>query len=421
VTNRTPRPLDWHPETLTTRHGYDPQQCFGAVKPPIVPTTTFVYRSAQHAKDVHRAYFDGAEIAAGDEGFIYARLDHPNLAMAEQRVAALDRAEDAALFGSGMAAIATVMLATLKPGDTLLHSRPLYGGTFALIYNELAAFGIRAFAIADALDAGAVRTAAAAALAHGPLALIHLESPANPTATVADIALVKRIAEAIGHEHGRRPLISVDNTFLGPFLQNPLAHGADLCITSLTKYCGGHSDFLAGAASGAGALTGRLKKLRTVLGNHPDPHCCWLLLRSFETLHLRTERACANARALATFLRGHPKVSAITWLGFTPEASPAGAVFARQCADAGSTFTFSLQGGEAEAFRMLDRLALVRMAVSLGGTETLICHSASTTHYAVPAGEREAVGVGPSTMRLSVGIEHIDDLIADFAQALDAV
>jgi methionine-gamma-lyase len=410
-----------HPETVAITHGYDPQSCLGAVKPPIFPSTTYVYRSAQHAKDVHRAYFDGAPLADGDPGLIYARLDHPNLAMVERRLAALDRAADAAVFASGMAAISATMLAFLKPGETLLHSRPLYGGTDALLNNELSAFGVRPFGFADATDEAAVRAAADEAMQHGPIGLVHLETPANPTASIADIGLVGRVCDAIRLRQGRRPILSVDNTFLGPFLQTPLEHGADLTITSLTKYAGGHSDFLAGGVSGAKEPVGRLKKLRTLLGSHLDPHVSWMLLRSLETLALRTERAGANARTVAAFLRGHPKVRRVTYLGFTDPASPAGAVLERQCAGTGSTFSFSIVGGEAEAFRMLDRLKLIRMAVSLGGTETLICHSATTTHYAVPRQRREEVGVDDATMRLSVGLEHPDDLVGDLAQALEAV
>ena len=264
-------------------------------------------------------------------------------------------------------------------------------------------------------------TAVEAALAQGPIALMALETPANPTAAIVDIALCARIAAEVGERTGRRPVVSVDNTLLGPFAQAPLRHGADLCMTSLTKYCAGHSDLLAGGVSGSAALVAPIKMLRTTLGNHLDPYTAWLLLRSFETAALRTERAYANARTVATFLRGHPKVKAVTYLGFLAEGSPARAVYDRQCRAAGSTFSFELNGGEAEAFRMLDALRVLRMAVSLGGSETLICHSATTTHYAVPRPLRLASGITDGVMRLSVGIEHVDDLIEDLAQALDKV
>jgi methionine-gamma-lyase len=410
-----------HPETLAISFGYDPQKAFGAAKPPVFLTSTYVYPSAEHAKAVHQAYFDGAPPPEGS-GYIYSRLNHPNLDMVELRLAALDQGEDAAIFSSGMAAITAVTLQYLRPGDAVLHSRPLYGGVDSLLYNQHSAFGVRPYGIDDALDEGAMIAAAEAAGQEGPIGLIMLETPANPTASIADIALAASVAERIAaRQHGRRPLVTVDNTFLGPFVQTPLAHGADLTITALTKYCGGHSDLLAGGVSGAKALVEPLKKLRMVLGSHLDPFSSWLLLRSLETLPLRTERAASNALTVASFLRDHPKVDGVTYLGFIPEGSLARAALDRQATGTGSTFSFTLKGGEAEAFRMLNRLKVMRLAVSLGGSETLICHPATTTHYATPKARREDVGVRDGTVRVSVGLEHRDDLIADLAQALEAV
>jgi cystathionine gamma-synthase/methionine-gamma-lyase len=248
-----------------------------------------------------------------------------------------------------------------------------------------------------------------------------LESPANPTAALVDIGLVRQIAGEIAAGGAERPLISVDNTFLGPLLQRPASHGADLTITSLTKYCGGHSDLLGGSVSGSAELVGKLKALRTIVGNHMEPFTAWLMLRSLESLAVRQERACANAAVVAAFLRDHPKVTGVTYLGFLEPGTPERAVYDRQCGGAGSTFSFTLAGGEAEAFRFLDQLKLLKLAVSLGGSETLICHSATTTHYAVPRERREAGGIFEGTMRLSVGLEHPDDLIAELTRALEAV
>lgn len=408
-------------ETLAIGFGYDPAAAFGAAKPPVFLTSTYVYPSAEHAKAVHQAYFDGAPPPEGSN-YIYSRLNHPNLDMVEQRLAALDRAEDAAVFSSGMAAISAVALHNLRPGDVVLHSRPIYGGVDSLLYAQLQAFGVRAVGMDEVLDEARVADAAETAGREGPIGLIMLETPANPTAAVADIALAARVAKQVGaRQAGRRPLVTVDNTFLGPFGQTPLAHGADLTITALTKYCGGHSDLLGGGVSGAKALVEPLKKLRMVLGSHLDPFSSWLLLRSLETLPLRTRRAVENASIVAGFLRDHPKVARITYLGFVPEGSPAHAALGRQAFAAGSTFSFDLKGGEAEAFRFLNRLRVLRLAVSLGGTETLICHPATTTHYATPRERREDVGIGDGTMRVSVGIEHPDDLLADLSQALEAV
>jgi cystathionine gamma-synthase/methionine-gamma-lyase len=412
-------------ETLTVGAGYHAAEHHGAIKPPLYMTSTFGYRSAQHAKDVHVAYFrktPAEPVAdAAEPDYIYARLDHPNMTMLEARLAALDGAPDAAVFNCGMAAINAILQAFLQSGDAILHTRPVYGGTDALIHGHLQKFGIVPFGIADALDAESIRSAAQAAMAHGRVGLVMVETPANPTSGIADIALIAEIAGEIGAAQGSRPLVVVDNTFLGPFQQNPLRHGADLCMTSLTKYAGGHSDLLAGGVSGASALIHALKQLRTVLGSHLDPHTSWQVLRSLETMHLRTERAGRNARAIAEFLRDHPKIAGVAYVGFQPPGSPAQAVFARQCSGAGSTFSFRIRGGEAEAFRMLDRLRVIHMAVSLGGTETLICHSATTTHFNVPPERRLDVGIDDSALRISVGVEHQDDLIGDLAQALEAI
>jgi len=411
---------DLHPETLTIGFGYDPRSAFGAAKPPIFLTSTFVYESAQHAKDVHQAFFDGTP-APGGSPYIYSRLTHPNLDMVERRLAALDKGDDAAVFSSGMAAISAIMLCFSRPGETIVHTRPTYGGTDAMLYDFMPQFGVTPFAVEDALSEASIQAAANQALERGPIALIMLESPANPTGTVVDIAAAARVADAVGERTGRRPLVMVDNTFLGPFVQTPLSLGADLCMTSLTKYCGGHSDLLAGGVSGRKALTDVLKKQRTFFGSHLDPYSCWLLLRSFETLHLRTERAGSNAAKVAAFLRDHPKIETVNYLGFAPEGSTVQAVMARQCRGFGSTFAFIIKGGEREAFALLDRLKVLRLAVSLGGAETLICHPATTTHYNVPIERRLEVGVTDGALRVSVGIEHPDDLIADLTQALAAV
>ncbi|MBO0902740.1 cystathionine gamma-synthase family protein [Jiella sonneratiae] len=408
-----------HPDTLAVGYGYDPREAYGAVKPPIVLSSTFAYPSAAAAKDVHRAYFDGPA-PERDAPFIYARLDHPNLKLLQERLAVLDGAEDAAAFASGMAAISATMLAHLKPGQSVLHTTPLYGGTHGLLHGPMTGLGIKPVGIADALDRMSLEAAAETALAHGPIGLIHVESPANPTAGIADIQMIAAFADELGGRQQTRPVVSVDNTFLGSLLQKPLECGADLCITSLTKYAGGHSDLLGGSVTGSLQRIGPLRMLRTLLGTHMDPFTSWLLLRSLETFPLRNARANANARAIAAFLRDHQKVETVTYLGFLDEGSPAKAVYDRQCGGAGSTFSFRIKGGEREAFAMLDRLKVFRMAVSLGGTESLICHSASTTHYLVPPEIRKMVGVDDSSLRISVGIEHPDDLVADLDQALKA-
>jgi methionine-gamma-lyase len=409
------------PETLAVAFGYEPEMGMGSVKPPIFMTSTFVYLSAQHAKNVHQAYFDGSGPLVGETNHIYSRLGHPGLDFLEKRLAAIDGAQAAVAYSSGMAAHSGIALAYVRPGDSMIHGRPIYGGVDMLYNSIMPQFGSYAESYTDGTDEDNVRAAASAAMAKGPLKLIIAETPANPTAAIVDLDLMVRVAGEIGVQQGHRPLVVVDNTLLGPFAQRPIEHGVDLCMTSLTKYCGGHSDLLAGGVSGRKDLIDHLRMQRTTWGNHLDPYTAWLVLRSLESVAVRTERAMANARGVAEFLRGHPKVAGVTYLGFLEAGTRQRAVYDRQCKAAGSTFSFHLHGGEAEAFRMLDRLRLLKLAVSLGGSETLICHSASTTHYAVAREQRLAGGITDGTVRMSVGLEHVDDLIADLAQALEAV
>jgi cystathionine gamma-synthase/methionine-gamma-lyase len=416
-------PKGYRPETLAVSFGYDPADALGAVKPPVYLTSTFIYPTAQHAKDVHEAFFDGTGPLAGKtgEGHIYSRLGHPGLDILETRLAAIDGAEAAAAFSSGMAAHSSIALTFVKPGDSVLHGRPIYGGVDMLYGSVMPGFGSHVETYTDGCDPEHVRSAARAALAKGPLALIVVETPANPTAAIVDLDLMVALADEIGRETGRRPLVVVDNTLLGPFAQRPIEHGVDLNMTSLTKYCAGHSDLLAGGVTGKLELIHQLRTLRTTWGNHLDPFTAWLVVRSLESASVRIERAMSNARLVAEFLRNHPKVAGVTYLGFLAEGTPQRAVYDRQCKGAGSTFSFHLHGGEAESFRMLDALKLLKLAVSLGGSETLICHSATTTHYAVPREGRLAGGITDGTMRLSVGLEHAADIIADLSQALEAV
>ena len=414
-------PKGVRPETLAVSFGYDPADGMGAVKPPIFMTSTFVYPSAQHAKDVHEAFFKGTGPAIGQNNHIYSRLGHPGLDFLEARLAAIDGGQAAVAYSSGMAAHSSIALAFVRPGDSVLHGRPIYGGVDMLYNSIMPQFGSHAAAYLDGTDGDDVRSAAQSALALGPLKLIIAETPANPTAAIVDLDLMVRIADEVGAQQGHRPHVVVDNTLLGPFAQRPLEHGVDLCMTSLTKYSGGHSDLLAGGVSGRQELIDLLKTQRTTWGNHLDPYTSWLVMRSIESVHVRTERAMGNARHVADYLQCHPKVAGVTYLGFLEQGTRQRAVYDRQCRGAGSTFSFHLHGGESDAFRMLDKLRLMKMAVSLGGSETLVCHSASTTHYAVAREQRLAGGITDGTIRLSVGLEHVDDLIEDLRQALEAV
>jgi methionine-gamma-lyase len=410
-----------HPETLMLGYGYDPLLSEGAVKPPVFLTSTFVFRTAEEGRDFFDYTAGRREPPKGEGGgLVYSRFNHPNSEIVEDRLAAYEGAEACTLFSSGMSAIATAIFTFTRPGDVILHSQPLYGGTETLIARTLTAYRVQSVGFSDGVDEAAIREAAQAATDKGRVALIMIETPSNPLNTMVDIRLVRRIADEIAARHNHRPIIVCDNTLLGPVFQRPLPFGADVSVYSLTKYVGGHSDLIAGAALGSEQIMRPIRLLRGAIGTQLDPHSSWMISRSLETLSLRMERGNANARIVAEFLRDHPRVDKVHYLPFLPADSSQCRVFAAQCSGAGSTFSFDVKGGLAEAFACLNRLQIIKLAVSLGGTESLACHPGTTTHSGVPAELRARIGVTDATIRLSIGIEHADDLVADLAQALVA-
>ncbi len=409
------------PETLMMGYAYDPQLSEGSVKCPIFQTSTFVFKSAEEGKAFFELAYGLRERAPAEEpGLIYSRINNPDLEILEERLALWDRAEAALVFSSGMAAIATTLLTFLRPGDTIVHSEPVYGGTEFLLFNILPQFGIRRFGFRAGRE-GALEEAIEKAGKEGPVKVILAETPANPTNALVDIARCAELADEIEKKNGERPVVAVDNTFLGPLWQRPLEHGADLVLYSLTKYVGGHSDLIAGAVLGDRGRVGAVAGMRTILGTMADPWTGWMLMRSLETLKLRMTGQMKNARYVAEFLRDHPRVKKVHYLDFLTEDDPEYPVYKRQCLSAGSTFSFEVNGGEAEAFRLLNALKLAKLAVSLGGTETLMEHPGTMTHADVEAEHQLAIGITPAMVRISVGVEHPEDLIADLEQALNQV
>ena len=416
------------PETQMMGFGYDPSLSEGSLKPPIFLTSTFVFKTAQDGKDFFDYTSGRRELLAGQSsGLVYSRFNNPNLEVLEDRLALWEEGEAAAVFSSGMSAISTVIWTHVRPGDVILMSQPLYGGTETLIEKTLPGFGVSAVGFNLGHDRHAVLEAAAqatkkAAETKGRVCLIIVETPANPTNSLVDLKLMREVSEMIGsRQSGGRPPVAVDNTFLGPVFQRPLPHGVDLVMYSLTKYVGGHSDLVAGGVVGSREAVGPVKKLRGALGTQLDPNTAWMIMRSMETLSLRMHKSAQNAALVANFLRTHPKIAAVNYLGFLAADDPRNAVFEQQCESAGSTFGFAVKGGEAEAFRLLDALQFIKLAVSLGGTETLMSHPASTTHSGVAKQTRDRLGITDSLIRISVGIEDADDLIADLSAALERV
>jgi methionine-gamma-lyase len=405
------------PATLMMGHGYDPMLSEGALKPPIFLTSTFVFESAAAGK----RHFEGVtgKRPGGAEGLVYSRFNGPNQEILEDRLAIWEDAEEALTFSSGMAAITTVMLALVRPGDTIVHSAPLYAATETLIGRVLGRFGVNWLDFPAGATEEEIEAVLARAMAAGRVAMIYLESPANPTNALVDVEGVAKVRDALFAGQDAPPIV-IDNTFLGPIWQQPLRHGADIVLYSLTKYAGGHSDLVAGSVTGTKAAIDPIRAMRNTIGTITDPHSAWMLLRSLETLELRMTRAGENAAKACAWLRDHPKVMRVGYLGF-PENARQADIYRRHCLGAGSTFSLYLNGGEAEAFAFLDALTIAKLAVSLGGTETLASHPAGMTHLSVPDERKQALSITDNLVRISIGVEDPDDLIADLDQALAKV
>lgn len=412
---------DLKPETMMMSYGYSPQFSEGSVKPPVFLTSTFVFSSAEEGEEFFNVMSGRKEAANGDRaGLIYSRFNHPNAEIIEDRMAILEGSEAAAVMSSGMGAISSALFAFLRPNDVLLHSSPLYGGTETLIYGFLSQFGIKAHPFYDGLNTGAMMDAAHEAMKKGRVAMIFVETPANPTNGLVDFARLSAVADMIKSETGERPLIVCDNTLMGPIHQRAVPQGVDLSVYSLTKYIGGHSDLVAGAVCGSKALIKKVKSMRGSMGLNLDPHTCWMISRSLETLTIRMNRAAETALVVAKWIDQNPYKKAKVYHPELIQDVVYQEVYKRQCLGAGSTFSFVIDAPKAQIFKLINNLGIIKSAVSLGGTESLICHPASTTHSGVAKDVRERTGVSDGLVRLSIGMEHPDDLIADLNHAFNA-
>jgi methionine-gamma-lyase len=410
-----------HPESLMMSYGYQPELSQGAVKPPIFQTSTFAFTTAEEGKAFFEIAYGLREKEQSEAlGLIYSRINNPNLEILEDRLCLWDKAEMGAVFESGMSAISTVMLEFLKPGDLLLYSLPVYGGTDHFINHFLDKIGVHCIGFtADQQKDDLIALVEASGHAN-KLALLYLETPANPTNDLIDINMCKAVADHFTSEE--KPVyVAVDNTYMGPLWSSPLQHGADLVIYSATKYIGGHSDLIAGAVLGHSKVMQRIKVLRTFLGNMASPNTCWLLLRSLETLKVRMEQQAKNAQLIAAFLAEHPMVDKLHYLGCLAPSSKSYEIYKRQYSSPGAMIAFEIKGKEKDAFRFLNELRLIKLAVSLGSTESLVQHPASMTHIGLAPELKAKIGITEGLVRLSVGVEHHEDLIADISNALDQV
>jgi methionine-gamma-lyase len=410
------------PESLMMSYGYKPELSEGAIKCPIFQTSTFVFKSAEEGKAFFEVAYGHREKNEGEElGLIYSRINNPDLEILENRLTLWDEAEECAVFESGMAAITTVLLEFLKPGDLLLISNPVYGGSDHFIKKILPKFGISVaeFSVGQTKE-DIIQLVEKTGIAN-KLAMVYIETPANPTNDLIDIEESKEIAKYFSSSE-KEIYLAVDNTYMGPIWQHPLKHGADLVLYSATKYIGGHSDVIAGACLGSKELMQRVKGLRTFLGNMASPNSGWLLLRSLETLKVRMDTQAINAEKVAAFLNTHPLVEKVYYIGNLSEKD--GAQFHiknKQCLSNGGMISFDVKGVEKDAFRFLNSLKLIKLAVSLGGTESLAEHPATMTHVDLDPALKTKLSITEKMVRLSIGVEFYEDIIYDIEQALTKI
>ncbi len=413
--NRELDPSELHPRTAILTRGFDPSLSCGSARPAVFRSSTYVFASPEAAERAFALTTGKIQAAPGERAdLIYSRFSHPNSEILEDQIVPLEAgATDAAVFNSGMAAIMTAFFAFARPHSTIVYTTPLYGGTTGLIHNFLEPFGVRGIPVAsgqtEAIDQ-AIRTAP-------ECSIVYLETPANPTLIMTDI---ERAAEA-ARRHPARPVIMVDNTFLGPVFQHPLQLGADIALYSATKFLSGFSDMVAGVAiTGNHDMIAKIRSRRGMFGNILQPDECWMLDGRLPTVALRMNRQSKNAQRLAEALHGHRHLSRVIYptLFTDPEQRR---IFEKQCAYPGALFSIEFRGGKEAAFDFLRHLRIAKLAVSLGGVETLVCHPKSTTHSGMSEAELAESHVTDGLVRVSAGIEDWRDLLADFEQALAAI
>jgi cystathionine beta-lyase/cystathionine gamma-synthase len=400
------------PETAILTRGFDPSLSVGAARPPVYRTSTFVFSSPEAAERAFAIALGKLQPTEGEDvDLIYARLSHPNAEILEDQLVPLERsARCAAVFNSGMAAIATCCFAFVPRGGAILHTQPLYGGTQHLIHQLLEPLGFTVVGV----PAGDRDALARAAASLPELRLVLIETPANPTLRMTDIAHAVDVAMS----HPAKPLVAVDNTFLGPTFQHPLDIGADLAIYSATKFLGGQSDILGGVVLARDdELVQELRGLRALFGNILQADESWILDSRLATVGLRMNRQSKNAQRIAERLAAHPRVLRVHYpsLFTDPEQQR---IRDAQCDFPGSVFSIEVEGGKRGAFEFLRRLSIARNAVSLGGIESLACHPKTTTHSELSDDELALSGISDAMVRISIGTEHWKDLIADFEAAL---
>ena len=402
--------------------GYTPEWSEGSVKPPIFQTSTFVFKTAEEGKRFFEVAYGKSELNAKEEiGLIYSRINNPNMQILEERLAVLEGSESAAAFESGMSAISTTMLSYLKPGDILIYGNPVYGGTHHFITHFLKDIGVKILPFSSETKTQEIITKLDTSEYSGNVKMIYFESPANPTNSLFDLDELKKLKDEISVKSSNEIMLVMDNTYLGPLWQKPLDFGVDIVCYSATKFLNGHSDVIAGCAMGSKQVIGPIKTLRTFLGSMIAPYTAWLLTRSLETLHLRMAKQGKNAEKVVNYLISHKSVKTVSFPGIETMGKKQNEIFKRQCLGSGAMISFEVFGGEKEAFKFLNNLKLIKLAVSLGSNESLAQHPYSMTHADVPDDIKLKIGINQGLIRLSVGIENAEDIISDLNNAFKEI
>jgi methionine-gamma-lyase len=403
------------PSTAILTLGFDPGLSVGSARPAVFRSSTYVFSTPEAAQRAFDIMGGRAGLNKGEKiDLVYSRFSHPNAEILEDQIVPLEtHASSAAVFNSGMAAIMTAFFTFARPDSSIVYTTPLYGGTTTLIQQFLGPLGVTGIPVAAGHSAAlddAIRAA------KDPC-IVLVETPANPTMIMTDI---RRAAEA-ARRHPSRPIVMVDNTFLGPIFQHPLALGADLCLYSATKYLSGFSDMIAGVAIAKDPqLILKIRSRRSMFGNILQPDECWMLDTRLPTVALRMNRQSKNAQRIAEALAGRPRIQRVIYPTLFDDAEQKRIRLA-QCDYPGGMLSLDFEGGRDAAFSFLRHLKIIRNAVSLGGVESLACHPKTTTHSGMTPRELEEAGIGDGLVRLSVGIEDWRDLLSDIEQALSRI
>ena len=407
-------------ETVVISKGYDPLKYNGAVKPPIFLTSTYKFKTAEEGENFIRVALG---LDKGEAGYVYSRFSNPNFDIVEERLSLLEGAEAGAIFGSGMAAITSTLLAFLKNGDYIFYTNPVYGGTEFLFKEFFEKMGVNVHHVkagSDSIKLMEEKINPIKSKFKGKSVILYIETPANPNNVVVDLDGIVKIRDKLRKE-GNNVKVIVDNTFMGPIFQSPIDQKVDIVLYSATKFIGGHSDVIAGAALGYKEDISKIKGIRGMIGTNGNPFDSWLMARSLETIHLRMQRQMENAIKIAEFLSKHPKVEKVVYPELYDKKSEQYKIYKKQCKGPGSLISFYIKGDKKEAFKFLNNVKICKLAVSLGGTESLIEHPKAMTHSEVDEKTLKDAEITDNMIRLSVGIENSEDLINDLKSALDKI